>query len=691
VFILILALAMGLCFTAPVSPQVRDIDYQVTLPEEKSGHISINVNAGPENTGRFSVYTTTGDPYRSGDENMPLIYGSAGGSPPWTSYSTIRLNGENYVFGGPTSKRAGRQAKSARVVTSPTVTQQGAIKTVCMIKELRVTQILSVTTSTTTGLPDTACVRYLVENTGSGVQQVGLRIMLDTMLGANDGAPFRVRESALTTDTLITGDDIPQLWQAFDSLSEPRVMAQGTLRGPGVTTPDAVLFTNWGKLADEPWELPVEPGRDFTRKGEFELDSAVALRWDESPLAPGESKEYVTLYGLAGITIIPGNIVIGTSAPAEIQMEAGRPPSFPIIGYIENTGKGEARDLVAEIRLPHGLELVDCKRVRELPDLPVGETLQVTWLIRLREDAHGVLRYSLDVRSSNSDPNSVQRSIRVISPPRLHIRLDMPDQITTSGPAASDIPFPVTATITNVGGSAARHVRVNWACNPGLFYLADGDLQVKYIGSIPPGEKHTVTFFLIPANVSGHQIPFDVTVEAANAVSVMKHGFVNVTSQPGVTMVAMTPGTSTTLKPGDYFTVHLQASGMRCIRKAVAEISYDPTYLRVVGDDLGIDPTYLQDWDVGEDRIWETAVDSRKGTITVVADTGMDACEQSQGFIPVTKLRAVTLLSIRFQVCRVPDSKTPVNVELVRGEITDGRGRWFELTAHLSVPVSPED
>ena len=57
-----------------------------------------------------------------------------------------------------------------------------------------------------------------------------------------------------------------------------------------MTTPDRVYFTNWGALADGVWDFDFEPGRDFTRLGEFELDSATALFWDPRPLLPGEER-----------------------------------------------------------------------------------------------------------------------------------------------------------------------------------------------------------------------------------------------------------------------------------------------------------------------------------------------------------------------------------------------------------------
>ena len=68
-------------------------------------YISIIVNGGEENTGRFSINTTGGDPDRIGDENKPLVYNM-------TSVDILhhhQIDGHNYVFGGPTQTSAGKQ------------------------------------------------------------------------------------------------------------------------------------------------------------------------------------------------------------------------------------------------------------------------------------------------------------------------------------------------------------------------------------------------------------------------------------------------------------------------------------------------------------------------------------------------------------------------------------------------------
>jgi len=60
--------------------------------------------------------------------------------------------------------------------------------------------------------------------------------MLDTMLGSNDGAPF-VWKIKLVSDSVIILR-YARILASVRFLNNPRVMSQGTLKGPDTTTPD---------------------------------------------------------------------------------------------------------------------------------------------------------------------------------------------------------------------------------------------------------------------------------------------------------------------------------------------------------------------------------------------------------------------------------------------------------------------
>ena len=119
--------------------------------------------------------------------------------------------------------------------------------------------------------------------------------MLDTMLGSNDNAPFRIEGIGnVTTEKEFIGDSIPQYWQAFDSLTNPTVVSQGTFIRGNNLKPDKVQFANWRRLESTLWNYQIN---ENSSNG----DSAVAVTWDEKTLRAGETRTYTTYYGMSEI------------------------------------------------------------------------------------------------------------------------------------------------------------------------------------------------------------------------------------------------------------------------------------------------------------------------------------------------------------------------------------------------------
>src|SRR5690606_23962174 len=116
--------AATLQFSAADADSVGDAD-TVRLYNE---YIAIIVNATEENTGRFAVQTTGGDPDRESDNESPLIY-MIPGQVPWTSYATVRIDGIDYVFGGKATERAGRAGLTGEQLIAPRVVDGRLIET----------------------------------------------------------------------------------------------------------------------------------------------------------------------------------------------------------------------------------------------------------------------------------------------------------------------------------------------------------------------------------------------------------------------------------------------------------------------------------------------------------------------------------------------------------------------------------
>src|SRR5690606_31738032 len=121
----------------------------------------------------------------------------------------------------------------------------------------------------------------------------GTRIMLDTMLGNNDGAPFKIDGIGdSTTEMEFLGDAIPQSWQAFDRLDDPSVISNGTFYLDMKQRPDKVQFVEWEGVWNNDWDYTIPPGKSFA------YDSAVTIYFDPKALAPGETRTVTTYYGL---------------------------------------------------------------------------------------------------------------------------------------------------------------------------------------------------------------------------------------------------------------------------------------------------------------------------------------------------------------------------------------------------------
>ena len=164
----------------------EDAPKRLSLSNES---VAVFVTNTESEKGRFAIETTGGDPSRDTDNNQPLIYGRP---VPWTSYTTLRIDGKSYVFGGKSSKRMASGVGYG--VVKKQIQNDSEIITVTDFDGIEVMQILSFLRNPMSRVKDMIHIEYVVTNKRSKSHQLGLRLMLDTMLGKNDGAPFRLKQ-----------------------------------------------------------------------------------------------------------------------------------------------------------------------------------------------------------------------------------------------------------------------------------------------------------------------------------------------------------------------------------------------------------------------------------------------------------------------------------------------------------------
>lgn len=305
--------------------------------------------------GLYTIGTTGGNPSISSDNNKNMLYGHPGGR---TSKTTINVNGAINQF---TSSDITYDASNSKSIANS------------MYDGISVSQELTIIENSATGREDVVQIKYVVKNTTDSSQDVGLRIMMDTMLGSNDAAPFRVNGKNVTTETEYVGNSIPQIWQAFDTITNPGVVSQGTFYKSGDLKPDKVQFTNWGHVANTLWNYAIQNGYSNG-------DSAVSITWNKSALESGETREYVTYYGLSELEqdLIPP-IALSVYADNKIQCTNNQYNNLNVNAYIENIGDGNATNVKLWIA-PIELELINKgDRVKKYDVLQPAESKSISW------------------------------------------------------------------------------------------------------------------------------------------------------------------------------------------------------------------------------------------------------------------------------------------------------------------------
>lgn len=347
--------------------------------------------------GIYSLGTVEGDPTLSTDNNKRLLYGFPEGG---TSFTTIRIDGENYKF------------TPANVSYTENIISASAV-----YDDVSVTLNFSLITNQYTGREDVAEFSYNVKNIGTASHNVGVRIMFDTMLGGNDSSPFRipnVGDTSLETD--LSGDDVPEFWQSFDSLTKPNVIAQGTIKSSSSMIPDRVRFTNWRSAYNNYW--------DYSRAaGAANGDSAVCIYWNPKKLSSGDNYNCKTFYGLSSLQQdgTPPLAVALTGATKlevehnEIESDTYNPNPFTVTAYIQNIGDGDAHDVTARLNLPSNMSIVEGKETVDLGDLAVNSNQrQVSWKVWVEPNAISSIKsYSVTVAAANADTKTLQRNIEV--------------------------------------------------------------------------------------------------------------------------------------------------------------------------------------------------------------------------------------------------------------------------------------
>lgn len=358
-----------------------------------------------ESNGQFVVGTTGGNPDSETDNDKMLLYGFPDNI--WSSYTTISVDGSQEKY------------HLLNMDQKPTYTEVAKQNTsTASYQHITVSQVLSFVRNVSTNRDDVLEIKYVLTNEDTKAHHVGVRIMLDTKLGDNDHAPFRVSGYGdVTTETQFEGSNIPQYWQAFDSLESPKVISQGSfLRdGDAVNNPDKVQFCNWSAIKNQEWDYKIS-------EGDPNGDSAVGITWNEKALAPGESRSYSTYYGMSELTqntepplslSVYSDSIVTTK---NVDQTTGDPVynELTVTGYVQNIGDENTHNTYAKLVLPKNMYIVNGSAVQTIGSLESGKIRQVTWIVKVKGSVNpGEYKFKVLAGCDETTEKSVERKVTI--------------------------------------------------------------------------------------------------------------------------------------------------------------------------------------------------------------------------------------------------------------------------------------
>jgi hypothetical protein len=260
-------------------------------------------------------------------------------------------------------------------------------------KKVAATQFVELVQGQQSGLLDTCRVRYVIENRDVRPHAIGIRFLLDTFIGGNDGVPFTIPGEPDLCNTmkdlpsLDRDGKIPDFLQALEKpdLARPGTIAHLRLKLETLEPPARVTIGAWpneklrvlDKKAAGPltlWNVPLAPLKSLGLD-----DSAITIYWKEQPLEPKAKREVGFEYGL-------WELASQSSRLATIVDGAFRPDGeLTVVAYVNRSGQDQVKDESVALKLPDGFKLLEGAETQQVPRRPKDAKspyVPITWRVQ---------------------------------------------------------------------------------------------------------------------------------------------------------------------------------------------------------------------------------------------------------------------------------------------------------------------
>ncbi len=374
-----------------LSSQVSLFSSELSTQSFNSGYIRNDyIEAFVGNDGKYTMGTTGGNPDSNTDNNKLLLFGHPS---PWSSETLIQIDGEDYFFSSNDNVFSNDGKKCTSTATIDGVT---------------IKQILTLQNNAYTQRADVIEIKYEITNNSGSSKNIGGRIMLDTMLGDNDGAPFKIPGIGdVTTEAQYVGDQIPQYWQSFDNLTNPSVISSGTFYKTLAQRPDMVQFAYWGDISGSDWDYRVDSNQSLTG------DSAVAAYYNPTTVANGATKSFATYYGLSDFSFgdITGEVAMQVSAPTALEKNAEgtayNDNPFTVTAYVTNQTADTINDLSVTLNIPSEFVLGEgVSATKQTGTITTGQEKLISWQVWAKPQSNRkTINYSISASGSGINKN----------------------------------------------------------------------------------------------------------------------------------------------------------------------------------------------------------------------------------------------------------------------------------------------
>lgn len=273
--------------------------------EVKEGRVKLVLH---ETTGRFSLYYLA-DLKRERYEALFVD------QDPRTSFLSLLVDDRSLRLGDTSSfrYRAEKTDSGARFVFESS--------------SVSLTQTFTFIRTANAALADGIRMDIDVMNRAERETSIGIRLLIDTMLGEKNRDHFSTDRRSLASETVLKPIEEGDRWW-FSKNDSAGLM--GSLSFPADPIPDSVHFANWKRLNDAAWKVDAKPGRNFNLLPYSMDDSAVCYYYEPVRLARGaERRVSVSLAAAdtAGFSTTSADVDAGLSRLLSASVEEAESPN----------------------------------------------------------------------------------------------------------------------------------------------------------------------------------------------------------------------------------------------------------------------------------------------------------------------------------------------------------------------------